>query len=134
LNITIADRSLNGSLQQRANQISANAYGGSSSPSGVYLLKSSFENPALGTLGNLGRNAVDGPRTFAFDMSVSRSFKVRESLGFEVRGEAFNVTNSFRPGNPNTTFTSAVFGQIRSTATGDLDAPRIMQFSLKFTF
>ncbi|MEQ1887299.1 MAG: hypothetical protein ABL967_19705, partial [Bryobacteraceae bacterium] len=134
LNITVADLSLNGSLLQRPNLVSANPYGGSSAPSGTYLVKAAFANPTLGTLGNLARNAVDGPRTFAFDMSGSRNFKLRESLGLEIRAEAFNVTNSFRPGNPNTTFTSAVFGQIRTTATGDLGAPRIMQFSMKFTF
>jgi predicted RNA methylase len=47
----------------------------------------------------------------------------------EVRAEAFNLTNSFRPGNPNTVITNPQFGVIRTS----LD-PRIMQFALKYVF
>jgi DNA polymerase III alpha subunit (gram-positive type) len=47
----------------------------------------------------------------------------------EFRAEAFNVTNSFRPGTINTVATSNTFGQIRNS----LD-PRILQFALKYVF
>ena len=43
--------------------------------------------------------------------------------------EAFNVTNSFRRGNPATALNSNIFGQINTV----LD-PRIMQFALKYVF
>jgi hypothetical protein len=63
-------------------------------------------------------------------MALSRTFNLRESQRIEVRAEAFNVTNSFRPENPATVVnTTATFGQIRSA----LD-PRIMQFALKYVF
>src|SRR6266850_1549420 len=56
-------------------------------------------------------------------------FRVRESQRLEVRAEAFNVTNSLRPGNPSLSLTSPTFGVINQSATGA--EPRIMQFALK---
>jgi hypothetical protein len=47
----------------------------------------------------------------------------------EARVEAFNALNWLRPGNPNTTLSSATFGQILTVAD-----PRIMQFGLKYQF
>ena len=47
----------------------------------------------------------------------------------EFRAEAYNVTNSFRPGDPATALSSPTFGQIRSA----LD-PRVLQFALKYSF
>ncbi|MEQ1884509.1 MAG: TonB-dependent receptor [Bryobacteraceae bacterium] len=129
-----ADRALNGSNLQRVNLVDPNAYGPSSAALGTYLQRTAFATPALGTLGNLARNAYYGPGVFTIDMSVSRNFRLTEAFGLEIRGEAFNLTNSFRPGNPNVTLTSGQFGQIRSTAAGDFGLPRILQFSMKFTF
>jgi hypothetical protein len=75
------------------------------------------------------------------DMAVSRIFQVHEGQKIEIRGEAFNVTNSLRrdplfTGNPlydATTFytysNSSQFGQIRNA----MD-PRIMQFAVKYLF
>ena len=62
-------------------------------------------------------------------MALSRTFSLREITKLEVRAEAFNVTNSFRPGIPNTTINNNTFGQIRTA----LD-PRILQFALKYVF
>jgi hypothetical protein len=65
-------------------------------------------------------------------MALSRTFSVREVTKLEVRAEAFNVTNSFRPGVPGAGFTTInnnTFGQIRTA----LD-PRILQFALKYVF
>ena len=68
------------------------------------------------------------------------SFRIREAYTLEIRGEAFNLTNSFRAGVPlpsllagasgvNTTFGTPTFGQITSA----LD-PRIIQLAAKFSF
>jgi hypothetical protein len=62
-------------------------------------------------------------------MSLSRAFQLREQERLEFRAEAFNVTNSFRPQNPNVTLTNAQFGQLRTAYD-----PRILQFALKFVF
>jgi len=73
-------------------------------------------------------------------MSISRLFQLRERLRMEVRGDAFNLPNSMRPGGQslaagtvttpvNSTFGAGVFG----TITNAYD-PRILQFALKFAF
>jgi hypothetical protein len=54
---------------------------------------------------------------------------VEETKRMKPTAEAFNVLNSFRPGDPSTTLNSNAFGQIRTA----LD-PRIMQFALKYAF
>ena len=64
-----------------------------------------------------------------FDAGLTRRFTVSEKQRLEFRAEAFNVLNLMRPGNPNTSLNSALFGQVTSA----LD-PRIMQFAVKYVF
>jgi hypothetical protein len=121
---------LNGVGNQRANQIIQNPFGDKSAgPLSRYLNPAAFAIPALGTTGNVGRNSIQGPGTWAFDAALSRIFRFRESQRLEFRAEAYNITNSFRPGNPSSGANSNTFGLIRTA----LD-PRIMQFALKYVF
>jgi len=83
----------------------------------------------LGTFGNLGRSNVPGPGFFQIDMALSRIFRVRESMNLELRGEAFNLTNSYRAGPVTTAINSPQFGQILTA-----QDPRIMQVALKLAF
>ena len=140
-----SDRALTGIMHQRANQIVSNPFGDRSGrPLTQYLNPAAFALPDTGTTGNVGRNSIMGPGNWSFDLALSRVFQVRESQRLEFRVEAYNVTNSFRPGCPSgttgtggscplggvtSTFNSNVFGQIRNS----LD-PRIMQFALKYAF
>ena len=123
------DRALTGIGSQRGNQILENPYTGTSGPLVNYVNRAAFEVPAQGTMGSMGRNNIQGPPTWSFDAAVSRVFRFREAQRVELRAEAYNVTNSFRPGNPSATLSSSTFGQIRTSG-----APRIMQFALKFIF
>jgi hypothetical protein len=124
------DRALSGVTRQRPDQVLPSVYGDKSAgPLAAYFNLAAVAPQALGTLGNMGWNSVVGPKTWAFDMALSRTFSVREMTKLEVRAEAFNVTNSFRPGNPNTTINNNTFGQIRTA----LD-PRILQFAMKYVF
>jgi hypothetical protein len=92
-----------------------------------------FANPAPGTYGNLGRNALQGPGFSNVDVSLVKGFRIplfgEAGLG-QFRFEAFNVLNRTNFANPNTNITSPSFGQLTSTA-GD---PRILQLALKFAF
>jgi hypothetical protein len=129
-----ADRALNGlegsNPNQRPNLLLASPYGDKSAgPLSRYLNPVAFAQPDIGTLGNVGRNSVRGPRTWAFDVSLSRTFQIREAQRLEFRAEAYNVTNSFRPQNPNATVNNANFGVIRAAYD-----PRILQFALKYVF
>jgi hypothetical protein len=94
-----------------------------------WLNPAAFAQPAIGTLGNMGRNNLRLPATWQFDMALSRVFRFRETQSLEFRAEAYNVTNSFRPGVINTNLSSGQFGQIRTSL-----EPRIMQFALKYIF
>jgi len=60
----------------------------------------SFSAPAIGTLSSTGRNLFRGPDLFTYDVSVFRSFPLRENFNFELRAEAYNVTNSTNLMNP----------------------------------
>ena len=83
----------------------------------------------MGALGNMRPNNIVGPTSWQLDMAVSRNFQVTEGQSLEFRGEAFNLTNSLRAGNPQMNFRNSRFGQITSSR----DA-RIMQFVLKYVF
>jgi hypothetical protein len=152
-----ADQALNGvtvgssnsTLRQRPNQVRASGYlDRSGRPGSQWLNPAAYQLPSPGSYGNLGYNAVVGPNTWSFDVALSRMFNIREMHRIEIRAEAFNVLNSFRPypalgcplmgrcdlanaGNQNlsTTLNNNTFGQIRAA----LD-PRIMQFALKYEF
>ena len=141
-----SDRALTGINHQRANQVTGNPYGDQSGgPLTLYLNPAAFALPDTGTIGNIGHNSILGPGTWSFDAGLSRVFRFQETRRLEIRAEAYNVLNSFRPGciagttgtasgscpqgAVNTMFSSNVFGQIRNS----LD-PRIMQFALKYLF
>ncbi|PYS52257.1 MAG: hypothetical protein DMG13_16715 [Acidobacteria bacterium] len=125
---------------QRANQRLADPYGDKSArPLTNYLNSAAFALPASGTVGNAGRNSIFGPPAWSFDMALSRVFRFHETQRLEFRAEAFNVTNSFRPGSLATqgssgsgaylSLASNTFGQVRNA----LD-PRILQFAMKYIF
>ncbi len=132
LNITTGvDNSLTGKNNQRAQQILDNPYSDESGrPGANFLNPKAFAIPAPGTFGNVGRNAVRGVGSWDFDTALSRVFRFKESQRVEVRAEAFNILNSFRPVNPSTAVNNAAtFGVIRNS-----QSPRVMQFALKYVF
>jgi hypothetical protein len=45
------------------------------------------------TFGDSGRNSLTNPHRINFDMALFKHFKITERLGFEFRGEAFNIFN-----------------------------------------
>jgi hypothetical protein len=134
------DRQLSGTANQRPNQILADPLCPNPGPApSCWINQNAFAQPALGTLGNLGRSSIPGPGFWQLDMALSRSFRMREGMSVEFRGEAFNLTNSFRAGIASgamagaggviMTQNTANFGQILNA----LD-PRILQVAGKFVF
>ena len=124
---TSTDRALTGIGVQRVNQILGDPYGDKSVNN--YLNPSAFAQPALGTLGNVGKGAIAGPGTWQFDTALSRTFPFGETQKLEFRAEAFNITNSFHMNDPITVLNQNTFGQVLSAKD-----PRIMQFALKYFF
>ena len=87
-------------------------------------------NPAVRTYGNLGRNAFRGPDRTNFDIAVTKNlFVYKESARVEIRADCFNCFNHAEFGNPSTSITSSLFGQISTTAD-----PRIVQLAARFIF
>jgi len=113
-----------------------------------WLNPAAFAAPALGTMGNLGYDALTGPGFWEWDEAVSRQFRIREGQRLEVRIEAFNLTNHVNYTVNGTTVASATtFGTVTTDATpssgtgaggttgNSTNAPaRVMQFALKYVF
>lgn len=99
---------------------------------------------AIGTLGNMPRDAFNGPPLRHIDVSLFKDFPVRESLKLQFRAEMFNLTNTpnfalpiatiagFSGGTTGTPTNAGGFGTI--TATAPNATPRQMQFALKVLF
>jgi hypothetical protein len=95
----------------------------------VFLNAAAFSDPVVGTLGNTGRNAFNGPGQRFLDLSLVRSFRFMSTHRIEARIESFNAFNWFQLNNPQNSRQNTQFGRV--TSAGD---PRIMQFALKYQF
>ncbi len=117
-----------------------------------------FAAPRGLTFGDAGRNLLNNPMRWNFDMTLARSFKVREGTSMEFRSEVFNVFNhtQFRVYDPSPNFgngpnnTISCYGVQAFSAAGDgqtdcltgsaflhpvnAHRPRTMQFALKLSF
>lgn len=72
---------------------------------------------------------LKGPRFVNLDAVLAKEFKLigEDRLKFELRGEAYNLTNRFPAGDPDLSVTSPTFGQIVSQRPGVFG--RQIQFS-----
>jgi hypothetical protein len=120
--------SLSGTGGERANVV-----GNPSLPGGGTLDKwfntAAFAIPPNGSWGNAGRNILEGPGTYNFDLALNKDFRIMEGRTLNFRLEAFNALNHSRFGSPTATVSSASFGRILST--GD---PRIVQVAFRYAF
>jgi hypothetical protein len=96
--------------------------------------------------GNSGRNILRGPRQVNFDMSLGKTFRVRESMSLEVRADSYNFFNHPQFANPNNTVSfskdpvtgiyslspTSAGGQITSANNGG--PGRIFQLGARFSF
>jgi hypothetical protein len=93
-----------------------------------------------GTLGNLKRNTLVGPRFFSMDFALLKNTKVTERLQSQFRAEFFNITNHTLFGTPDSslfTGSSASGGGVANPNAGYIGgagAGRQIQFALKLTF
>ncbi len=79
-------------------------------------------NPKLRFFPNLNEN-----------MSLTKTFPIREQMRVEFRAEAFNVFNRVRFGTGSTTLQSQSFG-VLTGAGSQFNTPRNLQLALKFYF
>lgn len=89
-----------------------------------------FATPHAYTFGNASRNSVVGPGMETVDVSIVRSFALREALRLETRGEFFNALNHTNLGTPNRFVNTAGFGSITEVTTPG----RQIQLSARLSF
>jgi hypothetical protein len=89
-----------------------------------------FTLPAPGDAGNSSRNSFVGPGYFNIDMSMVKSFRLREQRRIVFRIEAYNIFNHPNFGVPDANLSDATFGQISSTQGN----PRQFQIALRYEF
>jgi hypothetical protein len=95
-----------------------------------------FQKAANGTIGNVGRNTIEGPGFAQIDGSISKNFRTSEKTRLQFRTEFYNLSNSsnFVFGTASTSpvalrFPRATFGNLQADRGG-----RVIQFGLKFDY
>ena len=141
-----ADRSQTGLNEDRAEEISPNVRGGNACAGVAYCRN--WLNPAafvtnytatsypLGTAGNTGKGAFEGPHFVAWTAGLTKNFPLHsEQRELQFQAQFFNVLNHTNLGNPSLTANSPNFGKITSYATDAPNAePRVGQLALKLIF
>src|SRR5262249_13268963 len=97
-------------------------------PAGYAYNPAAFAFPALGTFGNSGRNIVRGDRYRSVDLSLFRTFSLREAIKLQMRFEAMNSFNTVNYQGP-VTDQSTTPGLFVATA-----RPRLVQLGAKLSF
>lgn len=115
-----------------------------------FLNPAAFADPAPGTYGNLGRNALHGPNLEQLDLTFDKRFAFSERTNLEFRAEVYNIlnhtnfavpgggtprfadplptsasqvgaANKLQPGQPFSTATQGgTFGQLTSTVSNSI--------------
>ena len=94
---------------------------------GCFFLANAFASGPLGQFGNSNRQFFHGPGLNNTDFGLSKRTNIKESMGFEIRAEFFNIFNHAQFNNPDGNVNSGQFGQVTSARD-----PRIGQVSAKF--
>jgi hypothetical protein len=102
-----------------------------------YIKLQCFSFPALGELGNVGRNTLRGPGLVEFDPSLLKNWSFHERLRLQFRAEFFNLLNHTNFQEPTTSIFDGR-GRLIPSST-QLGPPtqtssRQIQFGLKLTW
>jgi len=97
-----------------------------------FFTTADFSQPAPFTFGNVARNLgnLRGPSRAVMDLAIYKDVPIKERLHLQIRGEAFNLTNTPEFNNPDTNFQSPTFGAI----TSQFNQPRQVQVSMRLSF
>ncbi len=111
-----------------------------------YLNYASFQQPAAGTYGNLGYDAIKGPLFNNWDVALQKNIPIHEQIGAEFRAEMFNAPNHLSPftiggtlgavqsnGTYQPNYTGNTFNNSFGQVTGAAD-PRTVEFVLRIHF
>jgi hypothetical protein len=129
LTISALDRSGTQSNNPRADLIADPEGTKGVGPNATWFNTAAFRQPKAGVFGSEGVGVVRGPGLRNLDLSLQKSFPIREAKRIEFRAEAFNSTNTPIFNAPDFNVNSATFGQVLN-AQGE----RNIQMALKFYF
>jgi hypothetical protein len=79
--------------------------------------------------GTSGRNLIQSPAWWNFDLSAFKNFHFTERVYLQLRGEAFNGLNNVQFFPPDLNVASPNFGTLQSA-----NRPRVMQVALRVVF
>jgi len=105
-----------------------------------YLNPAAFANPATGTYGDLGRDALYAPGFGSVDFSIFKHTHITEKIDTELRAEILNIFNQTNWASPTVKFSSGSFGELTQTKNGasapglGFGEPRNVQLALKIIF
>lgn len=119
-----------GSIQSRlSNWVNAAAY--TTDPLAPNLSTGGSSDATL--YGNTPRNCIIGPPQKNVDMTFGKAFRLGEQQNLRFRADFFNLFNHPSFANPAATSVSAAGGGL-APITSVVGTPRLIQFSLKYSF
>jgi hypothetical protein len=108
---------------------------------GCYMMGNSVLVPAaMGTFGSMARYQIRALGNWEVDLSIIKTFKIKERLTSQFRAEIYNLSNSTFFAAPSATLSSpSTFGSSSSTPDSaspfvGTGGPRKIQLGLKFIF
>jgi hypothetical protein len=123
-----------------ANKVCDARKGFAQSIHGLWFNPACFAQPAVGTYGRGGRNAVRSPREDVLDLSLDKTFHIYKEHGLQFRAEAFNALNHtqwFLWGQSVAQVQGTNlngFGSLNFTNQGSGSTPRVLQVGLRYAF
>jgi carboxypeptidase family protein/TonB-dependent receptor-like protein len=126
-------RGVTGSL--RANVVPGQAITLANPTTSEWFNTAAFCTPGIncagtsGNYGDAGRNTIQGPSQFTFNMSLNKTITIRESRALELRLTANNILNTPYFSTINTDVNSLTFGQV--TGVGNM---RRVSLAARFRF
>jgi len=104
-----------------------------------YFDPTAFSPVTTASFGTASKGSVRGPGFFNWNFGLSRGFRFSERYEVQVRGEAFNLTNTPRFGNPgsnvsNVTTSNGVQNLNGFSVITSASNQRTMRLSARFTF
>ena len=120
-----------GSQRPNATGVSPVTSGSLEGRLGDYINPAAFSTAPEYTFGNVGRTIpMRGPGQANWDMSLFKTFTIKERIKSQFRFEALNAMNTPLFYAPNTSFGSSTFGQITQQA----NFSRELELALRFAF
>ncbi len=105
---------------------------------GTFFNTCAFQNPALGSLGNVQINSLEGPGEKNVDFSLLKKISLGGARRLELRAEAFDVFNhpnfEFAAPGPQNSINSTIMGTPSFGYLTGAQDPRLLQFAAKFSY